>query len=102
MSDSFVGAVSRLPIYRGHTWHAAGFELTTPFRSDAPIPTTRDVRVATENFRALGVHLILSSGGRDIGPLSAHPSDQEVMLLSGPDWSPRAPSTMWTGCASRS
>lgn len=85
MSDasSFVDAVSRLPIYRGLTWRAAGFELTAPFTSDAPVPTTRDLRVATENFRATGVHLILSTAGRDIGPFSAHPSDQEVVLLPG-------------------
>ncbi|HYI50710.1 MAG TPA: hypothetical protein VEX42_03965 [Microbacterium sp.] len=86
MSDSgssLVDALSRLPVYRGFTWRAAGFELTAPFSSDAPIPTTRDLRVATENFRAVGVHLILSTGGRDIGPFSAHPSDQEVVLLPG-------------------
>ena len=86
MSDSgssFLDAASRLPMFRGLTWRAAGFELTAPFSTDAPIPTTRDLRVATENFRAGGVHLILSTGGRDIGPFSAHPSDQEVVLLPG-------------------
>lgn len=86
MSDTmstFVESVSRLPVFQGMTWRAAAFELTTPFSSDAPIPTSRSLRVATENFRAPGAHLFLSTAGRDIGPLSAHPADQEVVLLPG-------------------
>jgi hypothetical protein len=79
----FVAAISRLPAYVGMTWRAAGFELTGPFTSDVPLPTTRDLRVATENFRVGGAHLFLTTAGRDIAPLSAHPSDQEVVLLPG-------------------
>ncbi len=86
MSDGmagFVEAASRLPRFVGMVWRAAGFELTSPFTTDAPIPTTRNLRVATENFRVDGVHLLLSTAGRDIAPLSAHASEGEVVLLPG-------------------
>ena len=80
---AFVDAASRLPVYTGLAWRSAGFELTTPFTSEAPMPTTRDLRVATENFRVADVHLFLSTAGRDLAPLSAHPAEQEVVLLPG-------------------
>ena len=86
MSDhasSLLDAMSRLPVFRGITWRAANFELTAPFTTDAPIPTTQDLRVATQNFRVAGVHMFLVSGGRDVSPFSAAPSDREVVLLPG-------------------
>lgn len=81
--DRFVEAASRLPAYAGVVWRAADFELTAPFTTDAPIPTSRDLRVATDNFRVRSIHLMVTTSARDIGPLSAHPSDQEVVLLPG-------------------
>ena len=81
--DRFVQSASRLPAYSGLVWRAAGFELTTPFTSDAPIPTSSDLRVATENFSADGVHLFVTTAARDISALSAHPTDHEVVLLPG-------------------
>ncbi|GGH47467.1 hypothetical protein [Microbacterium album] len=79
----FVEAVSRLPVYRGLSWRAADFALTTPLTTEMPIPTSRDVRVATENFRVAGAHLFVTTGAREIGPLAANPAEQEVVLLPG-------------------
>jgi hypothetical protein len=80
---AFAETLSRLPVYRGFSWRAGAFELTMPFTSDAPIPTTRDLRVATENFRVPGVHLFLCTGARDIALFSARPAEQEVVLVPG-------------------
>lgn len=82
-TDGFVEAASQLPVYSGVVWRAADFELSVPFTTDAPIPASRDLRVATENLRARSVHLIVTTSARDISPMSAHPSDQEVVLLPG-------------------
>ena len=65
-ASSFVDAMSRVPVFQGIAWRAASFELTAPFTTDAPIPTSQDLRVATQNFRAVGAHLFLVPGGRDI------------------------------------
>ncbi|MEZ3162010.1 hypothetical protein AB1K54_15955 [Microbacterium sp. BWT-B31] len=84
MSDptsAFVTAVSRLPTFVGLAWRAAGFELAAPFTSGVPLAASRDLRVATENFRATGAHLFLCTSARDISMLSAHPADQEIVLL---------------------
>ncbi len=86
MSDPAAGlseALAQLPVFAGYSWRVAGFELKTPFTSDAVIPTSRSLRVATENFRAVSVHLFLATGARDISMFSAHPADQEVVLLPG-------------------
>lgn len=82
-ASGFVQAVSQLPPYRGLVWRAAGFELPGSFATSDPIPTSRDLRVATENFRAPGVHVFVSTNGREIGMFSAHPAEQEVVILPG-------------------
>lgn len=76
-------ALAKLPIFRGVVWRGAGFELTTPFTLQAPLPTSKDARVASENFRAPSLHAIVSVSGREIGPLSRHPAEAEVALLPG-------------------
>lgn len=81
-------ALAKPPIFRGVVWRGAGFELTTPFTLQAPLPTSKDARVASENFRAPCVHAIVSVSGREIGPLSRHPAEAEVALLPGATLSP--------------
>ena len=62
-------ALAKLPIFRGVVWRGAGFELTTPFTLQAPLPTSKDARVASENFRAPSVHAISSVSGREVGQI---------------------------------
>lgn len=76
-------ALAKLPVFRGVVWRGAGFELTTPLTLHVPLPTSKDVRVASENFRAPILHAIISGSGREIGPLSRHPAEAEVALLPG-------------------
>ncbi|WP_045258061.1 hypothetical protein [Microbacterium hydrocarbonoxydans] len=82
-SAHFMAAMMQLPTFEGIAWRAASFELNAPFDSVEPIPLSRDLRVATENLRAVGVHMFITSNSRDISALSAHPTDQEVVLLPG-------------------
>ncbi len=91
MSDqkaALVAALSALPAFQGASWRAAGFEVVAPFTVEEPIPTSRSVRVATENFAAAGAHVFLSVSARDIAPLSAQPAEQEVTLLPGARYVP--------------
>lgn len=76
-------ALAKLPVFRGVVWRGAGFELTTPLTLHVPLPTSKDVRVASENFRAPVLHAIISGSGREVGPLSRHPAEAEVALLPG-------------------
>jgi len=58
-------ALAKLPVFRGVVWRGAGFELTTPLTLPAPLPTSKDVRVASENLRAPILHAIISGSGRE-------------------------------------
>jgi hypothetical protein len=82
-SNQIVEAAKQLPAYAGIAWRSAGFELNAPFDSPDLISLSRDLRVATENFRAGGVHMFITSNSRDLSALSAHPAEQEVVLLPG-------------------
>jgi len=86
-----VAAITQLPAFSGIAWRSAGFELNAPFDSPDLIPLSRDLRVATENFRAVGVHMFITSNSRDISALSAHPAEQEVVLLPGARLIPASP-----------
>lgn len=47
------------------------------------VSTSRDPRVATENFTTDAVYAVLSSTGRSIEPFSAARHEREVVLLPG-------------------
>ena len=84
MSDQLAGfleAVEKLPAYSGLVWRASTGEVTVSVPLGGPVPTTRDVRYASENFRAPVLQAIIACDGRDIAPLSADPAAGEVVLL---------------------
>ena len=47
------------------------------------VPTSRDPRVATDNFSTTGVYAVIGSRGRDIASISQHPQEQEVVFRPG-------------------
>jgi hypothetical protein len=47
------------------------------------VATSRNPRIATENFTTAHIACIVTLTGRDIGPLSAHPAEEETVLLPG-------------------
>jgi hypothetical protein len=82
-SNQIVEAAKQLPAYAGIAWRSAGFELNAPFDSPDLISLSRDLRVATENFRAGGVHMFITSNSRDLSALSAHPAEHAQALRRG-------------------
>lgn len=86
MSDALSGlvaALEKLPPFVGVTWRGASGQLVASLPLTGPLPTTRDPRVASGNFTSAALWAIVSAAGRDIGPISADPSAQEVALLPG-------------------
>lgn len=94
MSDTggLVSALAGLPSVSGVVWRAADVELAGLFELGRPMPASRDLRVATENFVADAVYAFVVTSARDVGPCSAHPSEGEVVLLPGSTFMPAAPS----------
>ena len=74
---------SGVPEFRGIVWRGAAFQLWGPLQLTAPLPTSKDPRVASENFRSPYLHAIVACRGRDISALSGHPTEEEVVLLAG-------------------
>jgi hypothetical protein len=79
---AFLRALARLPPYTGIVFHglASVPDLSRTRWTRGVIPTSKDARIGTENFRTPIVAAIVSRSGRDISPFSAHPSEQEVVI----------------------
>jgi hypothetical protein len=81
----FVAILSKLPPTPGLTWHGQARDprYRDVITTAAPLATSQDVRVATENFTVGYVLALLSSTGRLIAPMSAVPAEREVVVLPG-------------------
>ncbi|MCW2794089.1 MAG: hypothetical protein JWO76_3187 [Nocardioides sp.] len=83
---AFLAALDKLPAHRGLTYRGNDGTAEVPRRatpSGVLVSTSRDLRVATENFRTPGVFAVISSSGRDLTPLSAHRAEREVVFRPG-------------------
>lgn len=83
--EQFMEIVRALPpvqdvVFRGHP---ALTGPVSPFLADGIISTSRDPRVASENFTTPVLLCIVSATGRVLGPLSRQSSDEEVVILPG-------------------
>jgi hypothetical protein len=87
--DHLLTALEKLPRYRGVSFrgigstsglgfHAGGFVLTQGL-----VATSRDPRVATENFSAEGLYAVVGDSGRSLEGHSQHPDEREVVFLPG-------------------
>ena len=76
-----IAALEKLPPYEGVTWRGAEGALAGGIRLPAPLPTSRDPRVASANFETPYLWAVVSSAGRDVAPISADPSAQEITIL---------------------
>lgn len=90
MSDmsGVVAALGKLPPYVGLTWRGSTGELAVSLPITGPLPTSRDLRVASANFTSPVVWAIVSAAGRDVGPISFDPAAQEVAILPGSHLTP--------------
>src|SRR5262249_11829011 len=85
--DALLSALGKLPPYHGLSYRGyagrqgPGFQraLTSPVL----VATSRDPRVATENFSTDGLYAVIGSRGREIATLSRHPQEQEVVFRPG-------------------
>ncbi len=79
---AFLRALERLPAYTGVVFHGLpAIPRLAPARWTRGVTaTSKDPRIATENFSTPAVAAIVSRTGRDIGQFSAHPAEQEIVL----------------------
>lgn len=91
MSDlsHLLDALDKLPPAGGLCWR--GLDDTPDSVPDlgvltALVPTSRDPRIATEDFTARTILVLLTRTGRDLSALSAHPQELEVAQRPGSTW----------------
>lgn len=94
MSDlgTFLDAIGKLPAAGGLVYRG----LVGGGPASDPVPlgvlaglaaTSRDPRVATQNFACDTLLVLLTRTGRDLSALSAHPEEHEVLQRPGSVWS---------------
>jgi hypothetical protein len=85
--DALLSALDKLPPYRGLSYRGYavpdGRLRPRTVMSGVLVPTSRDPRVATDNFSTTGVYAVIGSRGRDIAPISQRPQEQEVVFRPG-------------------
>jgi hypothetical protein len=82
MATDIVDTLLKLPATPGITYRGmSGSPAISSFTLSQVLPTSRDPRIATENFTAERVVAIVTVTGRFIGPLSQHPDNLEIALL---------------------
>lgn len=87
----FLDAIAKLPEFNGITFRGLGAgdpEPAAPGVVAGVLASSRDVRVASENFTAARVLVLLNRTGRSIAELSAQPGEGEVVVRPGSVWRP--------------
>lgn len=87
--SAFLDAIDKLPAYGGFTFRGLDdAEALPPALGVAAgvLATSRDPRVASENFRTARVLALLNRTGRDISRFSAQPDEGEVVVRPGSVW----------------
>ncbi|GIG23739.1 hypothetical protein Cch01nite_44630 [Cellulomonas chitinilytica] len=87
--SGFLDAIAKLPDFNGITFR--GFD---PSAEQPPVlgvvtavlASSRDPRVASENFSGAPLLVLLNRTGRDISTFSAQPQDAEVVVRPGTTW----------------
>ena len=85
---NLIRGLSKLPAYDGVTFRGATPEDTFGTTSGTVVAqgltaTSRDARVATENFTAAAVYAVVGTHGRMVESVSQHPAEREVVFLPG-------------------
>lgn len=78
----FLSALEKLPAHTGIVFHGLPFipQLAPARWTRGVTATSKDPRIATENFSTPAIAAIVSRTGREISAFSAHPAEQEVVL----------------------
>jgi hypothetical protein len=85
VADLLAG-LRKLPVHRGLSFRGGGVTDTFGRSSRTAVTraltaTSRDPRVATENFTTGGLYAVIGSAGRDVTGVSEHPAEREVVFL---------------------
>jgi hypothetical protein len=82
-----LAALDKLPPFHGLSYRGyQGRQGSTPQRmspSGVLVPTSRDPRVATDNFTTDGVYAVIGRRGRDLSSLVHAPQEQEIVFRPG-------------------
>lgn len=86
--DNLIRALRKMPVVEGVTFRGGTVEDRFGSQSSTVVTrgltaTSRDVRVATENFTTPAVYAIVGNQGRAIEGMSQHPAEEEVVFLPG-------------------
>jgi hypothetical protein len=85
--STLLGALEKLPPHRGVSYRGIPADARFGHHEGQVVVTrlltasSRDVRVATENFTSAGLYVVVGRTGRAIEHLSQHPEEQEVVFL---------------------
>jgi hypothetical protein len=84
---ALLSALDKLPPYRGLSYRGYAGRQGQTFQWAIPsgvlVSTSRDPRVATDNFSTDGVYAVIGRRGRDLTSVSEHPDEQEVVFRPG-------------------
>ena len=84
---ALLSALDKLPPYRGLSYRGYAGRQGQTFQRAIPsgvlVSTSRDPRVATDNFSTDGVYAVIGRRGRDLTSVSEHPYEQEVVFRPG-------------------
>lgn len=85
--STLLGALEKLPPHRGVSYRGIPADARFGHHEGQVVVTrlltasSRDVRVATENFTSAGLYVVVGRTGRAIEHLSQRPEEQEVVFL---------------------
>jgi hypothetical protein len=84
---ALLSALDKLPPHRGLSYRGYRGRQGQTFQRAIPsgilVSTSRDPRVATDNFSTDGVYAVIGRRGRDLTSVSEHPDEQEVVFRPG-------------------
>lgn len=84
---ALLSALDKLPPHRGLSYRGYAGRQGQTFQRAIPsavlVSTSRDPRVATDNFSTDGVYAVIGRRGRDLTSVSEQPDEQEVVFRPG-------------------
>ncbi len=88
MVDDLIRGLRKMPLYEGVSFRGGTVEDTFGRSSGTVVAqaltaTSRDARVATENFTTPALYAVVGNQGRSIESVSQHPAEREVVFLPG-------------------
>lgn len=88
MVRDLLSGLAKMPPYAGITFRGIGDGATLGTEvatcvTEGLVATSRDVRVASENFSTRGLYAVVGRAGRAIETVSQHPAEREVVFLPG-------------------